>query len=35
MIELPDQAMTWVMTGDSITQAVLHTHGARLGRTRS
>ncbi|WP_329576346.1 GDSL-type esterase/lipase family protein [Kitasatospora sp. NBC_01250] len=21
--------MTWVMTGDSITQAVLHTHGAR------
>jgi hypothetical protein len=21
--------MTWVMTGDSITQAVLHTHGGR------
>ncbi|MER5635616.1 SGNH/GDSL hydrolase family protein [Kitasatospora sp. NPDC002227] len=29
MIELSDQPMTWVMTGDSITQAVLHTHGAR------
>jgi acyl-CoA thioesterase-1 len=29
VIELPDRAMTWVMTGDSITQAVLHTHGAR------
>jgi acyl-CoA thioesterase I len=28
-IELSDQAMTWVMTGDSITQAVLHTHGGR------
>jgi len=29
VIELPDRAMTWAMTGDSITQAVLHTHGAR------
>ena len=29
MIELSDQAMTWVMTGDSITRAVLHTHGER------
>ncbi|MDH6131510.1 acyl-CoA thioesterase-1 [Kitasatospora sp. MAA4] len=29
MIELTAEPMTWVMTGDSITQAVLHTHGAR------
>lgn len=29
MIELSDQAMTWVMSGDSITQAALHTHGGR------
>ncbi len=29
VIEVSDQAMTWVMTGDSITQAVLHTHGGR------
>ncbi|WP_405009567.1 SGNH/GDSL hydrolase family protein [Kitasatospora sp. NBC_01539] len=29
MIELPDRPMTWVATGDSITQAVLHTYGAR------
>jgi lysophospholipase L1-like esterase len=29
MIELSAEPMTWVMTGDSITQAVLHTHGAR------
>ncbi|MFD7908303.1 SGNH/GDSL hydrolase family protein [Kitasatospora sp. NPDC059722] len=29
MIELADRPMTWVMAGDSITQAVLHTHGAR------
>jgi acyl-CoA thioesterase I len=29
VIELSDRPMTWVMTGDSITQAVLHTHGAR------
>ncbi|AUG75199.1 hypothetical protein CFP65_0220 [Kitasatospora sp. MMS16-BH015] len=29
MIELSATPMTWVMTGDSITQAVLHTHGAR------
>jgi acyl-CoA thioesterase I len=29
VIELSEQPMTWVMTGDSITQAVLHTHGGR------
>ncbi|MFE9727205.1 SGNH/GDSL hydrolase family protein [Streptomyces sp. NPDC005794] len=29
MIRLTDEPMTWVATGDSITQAVLHTHGAR------
>ncbi|WP_441249292.1 SGNH/GDSL hydrolase family protein [Kitasatospora sp. McL0602] len=29
MIELSSEPMTWVMTGDSITQAVLHTYGAR------
>ncbi|MBV6698915.1 hypothetical protein KV557_17635 [Kitasatospora aureofaciens] len=29
MVELSDSPMTWVMAGDSITQAVLHTHGAR------
>ncbi|MET9179821.1 GDSL-type esterase/lipase family protein [Kitasatospora aureofaciens] len=29
MIELSDDPMTWVMAGDSITQAVEHTHGAR------
>ncbi|TQF01587.1 SGNH/GDSL hydrolase family protein [Kitasatospora acidiphila] len=29
MIELSDRPMTWVFAGDSITQAVLHTHGAR------
>ncbi|MFF7181232.1 GDSL-type esterase/lipase family protein [Streptomyces sp. NPDC008121] len=29
MIRLSDGPMTWVATGDSITQAVLHTHGAR------
>jgi lysophospholipase L1-like esterase len=29
VIQLSDQPMTWVMTGDSITQAVLHTHGER------
>jgi len=29
VIELSDQAMTWVMTGDSTTEAVLHTHGER------
>jgi len=29
MIELSDQPMTWVMTGDSVTQGVLHTHGER------
>lgn len=29
MVELTGEPMTWVMTGDSITQAVLHTHGAR------
>jgi len=29
VIELFDQAMTWVMTGDSITQAVQHTYGER------
>ncbi|MFF7633102.1 SGNH/GDSL hydrolase family protein [Kitasatospora sp. NPDC008050] len=29
MVELSSGPMTWVMTGDSITQAVLHTHGAR------
>ncbi|MFD3698333.1 SGNH/GDSL hydrolase family protein [Streptomyces sp. NPDC058646] len=29
MIRLTDTPMTWVATGDSITQAVLHTHGAR------
>ncbi len=27
MIDLSDEPMTWVMTGDSITQAVLHTLG--------
>ncbi|MCB5168337.1 GDSL-type esterase/lipase family protein [Streptomyces bambusae] len=29
MIELSEEPMTWVATGDSITQAVLHTYGAR------
>ncbi|MEU1420741.1 GDSL-type esterase/lipase family protein [Kitasatospora sp. NPDC005751] len=29
MVELSTGPMTWVMAGDSITQAVLHTHGAR------
>ncbi|WP_371680918.1 SGNH/GDSL hydrolase family protein [Streptomyces sp. NBC_01276] len=29
MIRLSAEPMTWVTTGDSITQAVLHTHGAR------
>ncbi|MFD6419858.1 SGNH/GDSL hydrolase family protein [Streptomyces sp. NPDC060194] len=30
MLHLPDDApLTWVFTGDSITQAVYHTHGAR------
>ncbi|MFD5417515.1 SGNH/GDSL hydrolase family protein [Streptomyces sp. NPDC127069] len=29
MIRLSAQPMTWVAAGDSITQAVLHTHGAR------
>ena len=29
MVELSDDPMTWVMAGDSITQAVEHTHGAR------
>ncbi|MFI9365783.1 SGNH/GDSL hydrolase family protein [Kitasatospora sp. NPDC053057] len=29
MVELSDNPMTWVMAGDSITQAVYHTHGAR------
>ncbi|WP_051467218.1 SGNH/GDSL hydrolase family protein [Actinomadura oligospora] len=29
MIRLSDGPMTWVATGDSITQAVEHTHGAR------
>lgn len=29
MIQLLEGPMTWVATGDSITQAVLHTHGAR------
>jgi len=29
MIQLSDEPMTWVMTGDSITQAVRHTHGGR------
>ena len=29
MIELSDEPMTWVMTGDSITQGVQHTHGER------
>jgi acyl-CoA thioesterase I len=29
VIELSNEPMTWVMTGDSITQAVLHTHGER------
>ncbi|WP_327064848.1 SGNH/GDSL hydrolase family protein [Kitasatospora sp. NBC_01302] len=29
MVQLSGEPMTWVMTGDSITQAVLHTHGAR------
>ncbi|AKU15614.1 SGNH/GDSL hydrolase family protein [Luteipulveratus mongoliensis] len=28
-IRLTDEPMTWVMTGDSITQGVFHTHGAR------
>ena len=28
-VELRPAPMTWVFTGDSITQAVLHTHGAR------
>ncbi|MFF5790189.1 SGNH/GDSL hydrolase family protein [Streptomyces sp. NPDC012693] len=29
MIRLADGPMTWVATGDSITQGVLHTHGGR------
>lgn len=29
MIELSDEPMTWVATGDSITQGVFHTYGAR------
>ncbi|MFG3226065.1 SGNH/GDSL hydrolase family protein [Kitasatospora sp. NPDC048194] len=29
MVALSDEPMTWVMAGDSITQAVHHTHGAR------
>jgi len=29
MIQLSSEPMTWVATGDSITQAVLHTHGER------
>jgi acyl-CoA thioesterase-1 len=29
MIELSAGPMTWVATGDSITQGVLHTHGSR------
>lgn len=29
MIELSGEPMTWVATGDSITQGVLHTHGSR------
>jgi len=29
MIKLSAEPMTWVATGDSITQAVLHTHGSR------
>ncbi|MFJ9840492.1 SGNH/GDSL hydrolase family protein [Kitasatospora sp. NPDC101155] len=29
MVALSDNPMTWVMAGDSITQAVYHTHGAR------
>ncbi|MBX9427402.1 SGNH/GDSL hydrolase family protein [Streptomyces lateritius] len=29
MIRLADVPMTWVATGDSITQGVLHTHGGR------
>ncbi|MGW2373355.1 MULTISPECIES: SGNH/GDSL hydrolase family protein [Kitasatospora] len=29
MVQLSDNPMTWVMAGDSITQAVYHTHGAR------
>lgn len=29
MIQLSTDPMTWVMTGDSITQGVLHTRGAR------
>lgn len=29
MIRLSSEPMTWVMAGDSITQAVFHTHGER------
>ncbi|MEY9848876.1 SGNH/GDSL hydrolase family protein [Streptacidiphilus sp. MAP5-3] len=29
VIRLSSEPMTWVMAGDSITQAVLHTHGER------
>jgi len=29
VIDLPAEPMTWVATGDSITQGVLHPHGAR------
>ncbi|MER7844066.1 GDSL-type esterase/lipase family protein [Kitasatospora sp. NPDC096077] len=29
MVGLSDGPMTWVMAGDSITQAAYHTHGAR------
>lgn len=29
MIELSTKPMTWVVTGDSITQGILHTNGAR------
>jgi len=28
-MNLPDAPLTWVFTGDSITQALLHTYGAR------
>lgn len=29
MFDLPDRPLTWVFTGDSITQGVYHTHGYR------
>ena len=28
-LRMSDQPMTWVFAGDSITQGVFHTHGAR------